>query len=263
MPSIHVRALLFAALVVPTLQARPDEFPAAAATTTWIVPSAAHYTPGAGWSLWTTGIIVTNPTNQSTNVTFKFLGHDVDGTGGDEVTFNVPEGRVLPFFNALVQIFGIPLRWGAIRITSPLAGLVIQTETSWTLPGPYPGGGTVGQTVPALGAADFVGAERKTLAPIREFTDFRTNLVLANATEAPLTAHLALYDEYGGLLGERDVDLPPLGMTQLSRVASSLGGSDLFAGRLSVSTPTPGGLVAAYASVIDNTTNDPRTLLPR
>jgi hypothetical protein len=34
-------------------------------------------------------------------------------------------------------------------------------------------------------------------------------------------------------------------------------------GRISVSTATPGGLVAAYASVIDNVTNDPRTLLPR
>jgi hypothetical protein len=34
-------------------------------------------------------------------------------------------------------------------------------------------------------------------------------------------------------------------------------------GRVAISTPTPGGLVAAYASVIDNTTNDPRTILPR
>jgi hypothetical protein len=33
--------------------------------------------------------------------------------------------------------------------------------------------------------------------------------------------------------------------------------------RLVLSTPTPGGAFAAYASVIDERTNDPRTLLPR
>ena len=52
-------------------------------------------------------------------------------------------------------------------------------------------------------------------------------------------------------------------MTQLTRVAAILGVPTLDLGRLAVSTPTPGGLVAAYASVIDNVTNDPRTLLPR
>ncbi len=52
-------------------------------------------------------------------------------------------------------------------------------------------------------------------------------------------------------------------MTQINRVGSALGASSLDAGRIAVSTTTPGGLVAAYASVIDNVTNDPRTLLPR
>jgi hypothetical protein len=33
--------------------------------------------------------------------------------------------------------------------------------------------------------------------------------------------------------------------------------------RLVLSTPTANGAFAAYASVIDATTNDPRTLLPR
>jgi hypothetical protein len=33
--------------------------------------------------------------------------------------------------------------------------------------------------------------------------------------------------------------------------------------RILLSTPTANGAFAAYASVIDNVTNDPRTLLPR
>jgi hypothetical protein len=53
-------------------------------------------------------------------------------------------------------------------------------------------------------------------------------------------------------------------MTQVTRVARELGVSANVSGaRLVLSTPGAGGAFAAYASVIDNLTNDPRTLLPR
>lgn len=52
-------------------------------------------------------------------------------------------------------------------------------------------------------------------------------------------------------------------MTQVTRVVRDLGVSAGFAGgRLVLSTPTAGGALAAYAALIDNATNDPRTLLP-
>ena len=139
----------------------------------------------------------------------------------------------------------------------PSPNLVVQSETSTSS-----SGGTVGQALPAFGPADYASAAPKTLAPIRENESFRTNLVLSNPTEIPVTAHVALFAADGTQIGSRDVDLPPLGMTQINRVAAALGATSLDAGRISVSTPTPGGLVAAYASVIDNVTNDPRTLLP-
>ena len=53
-------------------------------------------------------------------------------------------------------------------------------------------------------------------------------------------------------------------MTQVGHVVRDLGVSgDVVGARLVLATPTPGGAFAAYASAIDNTTNDPRTLLPR
>lgn len=53
-------------------------------------------------------------------------------------------------------------------------------------------------------------------------------------------------------------------MTQVTRVVRELGITAAVAGaRLVVSTPTPSGAFAAYASVIDAATNDPRALLPR
>jgi len=53
-------------------------------------------------------------------------------------------------------------------------------------------------------------------------------------------------------------------MIQVSHVACELGATgDLNGARLDLSAPTTGGSFAASASVIDNVTNDPRTLLPQ
>jgi len=225
-------------------------------TTTWILPSAA-WVHGAAGSYWTTQFTLCNPGPNDAAVTLKWLGHDADGRGGYESTYVVSAGQTLVPDEETWEI-NHPEDWGAILVTSSSPALFMQSETSTFL-----SGGTVGQAVPALGPADFATSTPKTLAPIREDSSFRTNLVLANATSAPLTAHVALYAADGTLLGARDVDLPPLGMTQINRVASALGTTILDTGRIAVSTPTPGGLVAAYASVIDNTTNDPRTILPQ
>ena len=228
-----------------------------ATTTTWILPSAA-WAHGAGGSFWMTTFTLCNPGSTDAVVALKWLGHDADGRGGNVRTYLVRAGQTLvPEYEEWE--LGHEEGWGAILVTSSSSAVVVQSETQTYVRG----GGSVGQVVPALGPADFASATPKTLAPIREIAGFyRTNLVLANPTEMPLTAHVVLYAADGTQLGSRDIDLPPLGMTQINRVVSALGASALGAGRISVSTPTAGGLVATFASLIDNTTNDPRTILP-
>ena len=64
-------------------------------------------------------------------------------------------------------------------------------------------------------------------------------------------------------LDTRRYRLPPFGMIQASREAREQGATgDLNGAWLDLSTATPLGSFAAYSSVIDNLTNDPRTLLP-
>ena len=236
-----------------------DVFLTGAATTitTSLLPSAA-WVHGAAGSYWRTRFTLTNPGSSDAAVTLKFLPHDSGSGPGHEWAYFVHAGESLSDDGANWEA-NYSENFGAVLMTSSSPSVFLQSETTTYLPG----GGTVGQALAAFGPADFAGASPKTLAPIRESVAFRTNLVLANATEAPLTAHVDLFAADGTLLGSRDVDLPPLGMTQINRVASALGADTLDAGRLAISTPTPGGLVAAYASVIDNVTNDPRTLLPR
>ena len=74
---------------------------------------------------------------------------------------------------------------------------------------------------------------------------------------------VALFASAGGApLATRRVPVGPLGFVQLN-VANDLGDSNLVGGSFLVHCTTAGGQVAAYASVIDATTADPRTILAR
>ena len=229
-------------------------------TSTWILPTSAN-TPGVGGSYWTTRLTLTNPGSIDAAVTLQFLGHDVDGRSARRESLVVKAGKLLPIENVLGSLlYPGGDSYGAIRILSSSPALVVQSETSTPFAGT---GGTVGESLPAAGPSDLVAAVPKTLAPIRENALFRTNLILANATEAPLVVSMTLYGADGTALGSQNVDLLPLGMTQLNRVVQNLGVAVLSVGRLDLWTETPGGSFAAYASAVDNGTNDPRALFPR
>lgn len=232
--ALHARANTFSAddAVLTT---------ATAPLTTTLLPSAA-WVHGAGGAYWRTKLTLVNPGTTDGAVTLKFLPHDA-AESPHEFTYLVRAGQTLTDVETNLEA-NFREGWGAILMTSSSSFVFLQSETSTFLPG---GGGSVGQALVAMGPADFAGATPKTLAPIRENAAFRTNLVLANATEAPLVAHVALFDADGTPIGTRDVDLPPLGMTQLNRVAAALGALTLDLGRIAISTLTPSGLVAAYA----------------
>lgn len=226
---------------------------------TWILPSSAR-AAGQGGAFYTTDLTIANTGAADASLGLKFLDHDVDGRNGAEQSFSLAAGRSVTYADVLGSVFGVSSGYGAIRVASSSAALAVAGQTST----PSPGGGTFGQSVPAVGAADLVGAAPRSILGVREDAAFRTNLILANATETPLDVDVALVAETGASLGTKRYARPPLGMTQVTRVVRDLGvAADVSGARLVLSTPTPGGSFAAYGSVIDAVTNDPRTLLPR
>lgn len=87
--------------------------------------------------------------------------------------------------------------------------------------------------------------------------------MLANAGETQIDVDVALYAASGGApLATRRIPVGPLGFAQLN-VLNELGIDGIAGAAFVLSTPSPGGAFAAYASVIDRATGDPRTLLPR
>ncbi|MEO8053757.1 MAG: endo-1,4-beta-xylanase [Acidobacteriota bacterium] len=230
----------------------------------WILPSSAR-AAGAGGAFYTTDLAVAYTGDVSARYTVKFLGNNKDGRAGAEQTFDLAARRSVAYADILGSVFGLASDYGAIRVASQfpasdsaLVAVLGQTST--------PGfGGTFGQSVPAATAADLIrnGTERSILA-VREDGAFRTNLILTNATEGALAVDVRLVGGDGATLGTKTYALQPLGMTQVSRVVRDVGvGTDVSGARVVLSTPTAGGSFAAYASVIDNVTNDPRTLLPK
>ena len=233
-----------------------------APTTSWILPSSAH-APGIGGAFYTTTLTIANTGTTSAGLTLKFLGHDTDGTTGATSTLNLAAGASVTFPDVLGSVFGVTTaNYGAILISGSTTSLNVVGQTSTPNPG---GAGTFGQSVPALASADLVSnGSPRTIVAVTDDVAFRTNLILANATSSALTVSLALFDATGSSLGSSSVSLLPLEMTQISGVARALSGSaNVTNATLHLSTPTQGGAFAAYASVIDNGTNDPRTLLAR
>jgi hypothetical protein len=107
-----------------------------------------------------------------------------------------------------------------------------------------------------------VVATPKAIAGVRQDSAFRTNLVLANPNGTAATVEVTLLLADGTTATTRTVDLGPYGFSQLN-VATDLGVTSLGGGSFLLTGKTAGGAVAAYASVIDATTSDPRSVLAR
>ena len=234
-----------------------------AAPNAFFLPSSAH-APGANGAFFTTDLAVFNRGAAEASFTVKFLGNNVDGRSGAEVTQSLGAGKAVTLGDILGSKFGVSDGFGALRISSPSPDLKVFSQTS--SPGPF--GGTFGQSVPALTGTDlvFAGAPRSIVA-IREDASFRTNLFLVNTTEGHAHVTLMLVGEDGTVLASQVLaPFAPLEMRQISSVASVLAGSaygPVTNAAVIIAPQTAGSAFAAYASVIDNTTNDPRTLLAR
>lgn len=226
----------------------------------WILPSSAR-AGGLGGTFFTTALTLANTGNVDGFIQLKFLGNNKDGRSGAEVSLLLAAGKSITYSDVLGQVFGLSSDFGAIRISSSISSLSIIGQTST----PGAAGGTYGQSVPASASGDFVvpGVPRFIIG-VREDSSFRTNLILANASETTLVVDVVLVSENGSSVVTKRYTLPPLGMTQITRVVRDLGvQADISGARLVLSTQSSAGAFVCYASSIDNVTGDPRTLLAR
>lgn len=223
---------------------------------TWLLPSSAR-TSGVN-AFWTTDLVVMNLGTETATVNLKFLGHSGAGVAGPEMTYTIPARATRTFPDVLASVFTLDADWGPILVRSTVATLSVQAQT-WTA---SPDGGTFGQSVPGFSVAEAIGTTPKAIAGVRQDSTFRTNLVLANMKDTSATVNVTLLLADGTTATTRTVELGPWGFSQLG-VEGDLGVASIVGGSFLVSSSTANAQIAAYASVIDAKTSDPRSILAR
>lgn len=224
-----------------------------------IGPAPVQYIPGiagvsgVGGAFFRSEISVANSGNGPATVTLTFLEHDRDNTAAPSTSLVLGPYETFHADDALTALFGVTATYGALRIESDVSPGVavferILTDATTTA-------GTVGQQVDAVSAED-LGPAGSVLG-VRQDQAFRSNLGFLNPLAATAAIGLTLVRSPATKLATATVFVPPFGYVQRN-IASLFPGTPLPAGEnLSVAVNAGSTPVFAFASVIDNSSQDP------
>lgn len=221
-----------------------------------LVPAAAH-APGAQGSLWRTDLVVVNPEETAADLAFAFV--PVDGAPVTR-SASLVAGGTRKWADVLVSLFGVApdaSASGSIAVSSGVALSVSSRTFNQDVSGSF------GGFLPAVTPAEALAPEAAGVLPhlVRNAL-FRTNVGVANLGGSAATARLRLFGADGAAAGAAiEVTVPPGGFVQVVDPFGLAGAGDRDVAYATVEVLTPGGLVWAYASVIDNRTGDP-TIVP-
>jgi len=225
----------------------PMKSPAGA--TRLLVAAAAH-SEGAHDSVWRTDLGLLNLSGESAVVTVTF--HGDDGSAASR-TVELADG-------AQAVLVDVVSWWGSggsgwLELESDAA--VIASSRTYD----DDGQGTYGQYLDGVATTALASVGQVLWLPqLRQDEVFRSNIGLVNGGEAAASLRLRLYDAGGAELASEVVSLDAGARIQLNQPFASLAGhSDLTAGYATLAVEVGEG-VLAYASVIDNASNDPTTI---
>ncbi len=219
-----------------------------------IVPAAAHI-PGVGGAAWRSDLEIkaTGPGGATFAISLLEQGRDNDSPL--RLTATVGPGQSVRYVDVIRELFG---HEGAAALSiTPISGRVFGTSRTYD----DSPNGTHGAFVPVLpvtGAASF-GDEAVILqlssSPAQD-VGFRTNLGVVNLTAEPLMVKIDLFHAGGSSIGTLNRHLEPREYNQINDIINRVGGTGVADAFAVVTTPTIGGAFVAYASVIDNATQD-------
>lgn len=136
---------------------------------------------------------------------------------------------------------------------SAAPAVLAATRTSTTAPR----GGSFGLAIPADAAASAVGAgPTLVLVPAFRPAGFRLNVGVTEVTGQPATVEVALRDSSGALRALVPLSVPAGGLVQLNDVYATTNLAPGPADRIEVRVTGGAGRVAAWATPVDDSTND-------
>jgi len=227
-----------------------------------LIPGVAHLS-GANLSQWRSDITFFNPDIRPLDSTMTYLPSESLEPGSPVVINNLQPANALFFGDVVGESFleGGQTSKGSLLIEAPGQGAPLPLAArSYNLDS---NGGTFGQNLHAFDGTDLVTPGLRAFIPGITLSEessfgFRTNLGLLNISETDWTeVRLVLYDEAGDVAGNiSSLWLKPGRLVQFNLAARmNLGGISLQ-GTIAIEHLS-GASVAAYASIVDNRTQDP------
>jgi hypothetical protein len=221
----------------------------------YLVATSAHK-DGYNGTHWATDLVITNPGLADAVVRLYFMKGWQDNSGSAAHPVIVPLRRSLKLVDVVQTKFLENSASGAILVGADVPLIVTSRTYNLTESGSY------GQFVEGfpLVQAFGPGATAWLTGLAQSVTDtvgFRTNVGLVNAGGQHVRVEIALYGGDGIWLGTKTVDLNPYDFQQVDKIFAGLAPSGVDSGYALLSTSTPGAVLLAYASVIDNSTGDP------
>ena len=222
-----------------------------AGLSTWIAASA-HAT-GIGTSFWQTDVALLNPGASTAAGTLDLYPADTDNRqrSTSPLAIQLGPGQSARLRDVVRTAFGQSNRVGALALAVSSGEIVVTSRTYNRA-----ATGTYGQFIAAVPERDAVSTgETATLVQLRRTAGFRTNVGLVNLTETTIRLHAEYFRADGTSFGSASYDLPPLAFHQQSNAIP--GTADVVGGFARITCETPGGSFLAYASVVDNGSDDP------
>jgi hypothetical protein len=257
---------LSVSLVSPVTPTPKD---ASAPSHTLVVPAVGHG-EGIG-SLFVSDVRVTNTGAQAIQYLLTFTAQGTDGTqNGKQMKVNIAGGGTLALNDIVKSWFGSGAAGeaglGSIEIR-PLNEP--STATSHTTVGAsrtYASTptGTFGQFIPALATSSFLAKSDSALISLQQVAQsasFRTNFGLIEGSGQPASVELRLLDAHNNQIATNTFNLKPYELQQFN-FGAAFPNVTLNDGRVEARVLSDTGKISAYASVLDNTTNDPLLVLP-
>jgi PKD repeat protein len=230
----------------------PTYYPALGPSPVQYVPGIASVT-GVGDAFFRSEVSIANSGRGAATVRLTFLERDRNNATAPTATFVLGPYETLHADDALLTLFGVTDTYGALLVESDVSPGVAVFERILTDASTTPG--TVGQQTDAVSAETL--APRGSVLGIRQDTDFRTNIGIVNPGTTSATVTLTLVRSPTTVLDVAEVVVPARGYVQRNLAALFPGAALPPAEVLSVAYDASSQPVLAFASVIDNVSQDP------
>ncbi len=207
-----------------------------------------------GIASWRTDVRLYNAEKTSIAATLTFYP-TLDPASSKSIQVTLQPGEIEQLDDVLASHFGLTNVGGVIHVTTQAAAKLVASARTYN----ETTSGTYGQFIPAFREENGIakGDPPLQILQLELSKGYRTNIGLFEMSGKAATVELTAVIPESRVTPKLSVPLQAYEFTQLVGALKSMGLDPAYNARVSIRVKDGQGTVAAYASVVDNTTQDP------